>query len=428
MSIKEEKIQHYLNDICSLIKNKRVHNDVKIEISAHLKELETNYEKEGFSEEESINKALKNLGNSKSLGTKLNKVHKATIDFKLLIMTILLILFGFLSAYSFENSFPTGFWFTKPLIWHGLSIPIGTFIIRDLIFIILGLLFFCFFIFFDFRKLKKLSIIFYIFATAITFLLYLNPNSSPNFKHYSGFVLGPFNIFILPLVPILYLFALSHFYNKINWDKKLGNFIWLILTLAPLAFMLFITNSTELIIYYSLSTAVITFINCKSKKKICLLLILELIIFFIFNPNFFTILTTNPNWKFNSVAKILSSSKFIGSSNLKLVIGQSYPITNIIASYGYLLAIIVILALLYFTFRILKAAFLIQNNYGKSLAFAISIPMTIEILWSILMNLNLLPFVSLSAPFVTTGGESIVLNLIFIGLLINIYKARTLKN
>ncbi|MGL5616407.1 MAG: FtsW/RodA/SpoVE family cell cycle protein [Sarcina sp.] len=427
MSLKEEKIQHYLNDICSLVKNKRVHNDIKTEISSHLKELETNYEKEGFSEEESIDKALINLGNSKYLGTKLNKVHKATIDFKLLIMTILLVLFGFLSAYSFENSFPSG-WFSKPILWHGLAIPTGTFVVRDLIFVILGLIFFCFFLFFDFRKLKKLSIVFYVFATILTFLLYLYPNPSPNFKHYSGFVLGPFNMFILPLVPILYLFALSHFYNKINWNKKLGNFIWLILTLVPLTFMVFVTNSTELIIYYGLSTAVITFINSKSKKKIYLLLILELIIFFIFNPNFLTILTTNPNWQFNSVAKILLSSKFIGSSNLKLIIGQSYPITNIIATYGYLLATIIILALLYFIFRILKVGFLTENNYGKSLAFAISIPMTIEILWSILMNFNLLPFVSLSAPFITTGGESIILNLIFVGLLINIYKGRTLKS
>ena len=52
MSSKEEKVNRYLNNICSLIKNKRVHEEIKSEIRAHLEELEKGYEREGKRKDE----------------------------------------------------------------------------------------------------------------------------------------------------------------------------------------------------------------------------------------------------------------------------------------------------------------------------------------------------------------------------------------
>lgn len=36
MGIADDKINEYLNKVCSLIKNKDVHNDVKLELRDHL--------------------------------------------------------------------------------------------------------------------------------------------------------------------------------------------------------------------------------------------------------------------------------------------------------------------------------------------------------------------------------------------------------
>lgn len=110
------------------------------------------------------------------------------------------------------------------------------------------------------------------------------------------------------------------------------------------------------------------------------------------------------------------------------MLGQSYPITNVIYNYGWLVGIVIILCLLYFVWRMMRIAYMSKSNYGKSLGFIIATIISVEVVWSILMNLNILPFTSVSAAFVSTGGQSIVLNLFLVGLLINIYKGRQLHN
>lgn len=58
MSTLNNKINNYINNVCSFIKNKRVHEEIKLELQSHAQDLIDEYISYGITEEESINKAL----------------------------------------------------------------------------------------------------------------------------------------------------------------------------------------------------------------------------------------------------------------------------------------------------------------------------------------------------------------------------------
>ena len=95
-SIINRKVNSYVEEICGLIKNKRVHEGVKDEIISHIEELMKDYIDVGLSEDEAVDKAIKQMGSAEVVGKDLNKIHKAAPDWLLIGMTGTFILIGFL--------------------------------------------------------------------------------------------------------------------------------------------------------------------------------------------------------------------------------------------------------------------------------------------------------------------------------------------
>ncbi len=427
MELKEEKVNIYLNKVCSLIKNKRVHEEIKLEIKSHIEDLENQYKRKGIGEEEAMDLALKEMGSPINIGEKLNKVHKSKIDFKLIVCSFILLIFGILSAYSFENSFQAGTWGTINVVWHGIEIPSGIIVIRDLFFIGIGILFLIGGMFFDFRKIKRFSIGMYVLSIILCILVYFNQRGMEHPEPL--FVCGPINLYMLPMVAIVFLFAISGFYKKVNWNSHRNLWIAGIIGIFPLIFMRYTINSVIMFIYYAISLSIITYVNSKNKKYTIIVSIISIALFFITTLGLTIKMVYENSWNFQGVRTVLANSKLIGAGgSSKFMLGQGYPITNVIYNYGWLVGIVIILSLLYLLWRIIRIAYISKSNYGKSLGFVIATIISVEVIWSILMNLNVLPFASAATSIVNTGGQSIVLNLFLIGLLINIYKGKTITN
>ncbi|MFR5266602.1 permease prefix domain 1-containing protein [Clostridium sp.] len=401
MSSKEEKVNRYLNNICSLIKNKRVHEEIKSEIRAHLEELEKGYEREGKRKDEAADLAIKSLGNPKDIGKNLNKIHRAKVDFKLIITACFIIIFGFLGIATFSKG--------------QSSIMGNTYLMNNIIYMIVGVVFFIVGFLWDFRKMKKYSIFMYCITLIIEIWSYTRINIATRRMGSSDFMI---------LVPYISLFAISGLYIKINWKKNFNIAMAIILGLIPLGLMRLDMRSIPLYLGYSIVLITLIYFNSKNKIIILITGIIELIIFLGTN------LVTNKNiimsyFKLNNIfnkAKIIGAGTKFGDSSL----GLHYPIVNIIYNYGWLFGIVTILSLLYFTWRIIRVPFLVKSIYGKSISASISIIISVQIIWGILMNLNIVPFVQLSTIFMTYSGIEMILNLFLIGLLINIYKGRTI--
>ena len=93
-SIDNKMVDEYVNNVCGLVKNKKVHENIKEELLSHIEEIIEEAVADGKSEEEAINCALLQMGSFDIVGSSLNKVHKAAPDWILLLMTSVFIIFG----------------------------------------------------------------------------------------------------------------------------------------------------------------------------------------------------------------------------------------------------------------------------------------------------------------------------------------------
>lgn len=184
------------------------------------------------------------------------------------------------------------------------------------------------------------------------------------------------------------------------------------------------TNFILLYLCYSIALIVLIYLNSKNKLITIITGFLEVIIFVGTNMLMAKNTAIGPE-----ISNIINTSKFVGSGGTETggsLLGMNYPLLNIIYNYGWLFGIIAIMVLLYFVYRIMRIPYLAKSSYGKSIGFSISIIISVEIIWSILMNLNIVPFSHLSVIFISYSGVGMILNLFLIGLLLNIYKGRTI--
>ena len=89
------QIKEFLNTVCEQIKYKPIRNSISEELENHIEESKENYIRDGLEEKEAEEKAIVQMGNAEEIGKKLNKIHKPKLDWKLLIILIVLLGFGF---------------------------------------------------------------------------------------------------------------------------------------------------------------------------------------------------------------------------------------------------------------------------------------------------------------------------------------------
>ena len=85
---KNNKIEEYIETVCSLVKNKDVHSDLKLELEDHLETLKEEFISSGASEEKAADKAIAHMGEASIIGRQLNATHKAKLDLKILMPVI----------------------------------------------------------------------------------------------------------------------------------------------------------------------------------------------------------------------------------------------------------------------------------------------------------------------------------------------------
>lgn len=147
--IENMKVNEYINNVCKLIKNKKVHSEIKEELSGHINDIIEDYLEIGMSLDTATTKALNQMGNVETIGHDLNKAHKSNSDWLLLIMTSCLIFFGFLTTAFIQINTLTDRYYINPtnklLVILVFSIFLSLFILK-----------------LDYRDLKKYSFSIYI--------------------------------------------------------------------------------------------------------------------------------------------------------------------------------------------------------------------------------------------------------------------------
>lgn len=158
MTDQHDKIKRYLDEICSQVKAREVHTDLRDELGNHIREIMLDKEQEGLTQEEAAEYAIEQMGDPGAVGKSMHRLHRYRMHWGLIIGLISLAIVSLCLMWifttnvtddRFQNSYNIQFTYT-----------------------ILGIMFMSFFMFFDYRKWKRAAWWIYILLNT---MLMINP-------------------------------------------------------------------------------------------------------------------------------------------------------------------------------------------------------------------------------------------------------------
>ena len=436
------QIKEYLNEICEQIKYKPVRKEIAKEIEDHINDIKEDLKNNGEDEEKAEIKAISQMGNAKEIGKKLNKIHKPKLDWKLLIITLVLIFFGFIvSLKTINNIFETNE--LNYMTRYILVTLFGT---------ILGIVVY----FGNYKKVQKYSYLLYIIASGIiiyTFLFgYLSYMKIGN-RYISATTIA-IPLYIISFVGFLMEKSTKNFLEIKILNKliKVKDNLIKLLLLAMISIVLIgmLPSKASVIIltlnYLILLSAKMILTqknNIKTVLKIwgiALILGISFVICIlvfapyqveridaIFNPEKYAQdegwLALNRKMIINS-AQAFGEAEDMGNANVLLDEGDNYALVSVLAHYGWVISSAIVIAIILFSCKLILDAVKIKDEYGKLLIIGISTMFILESILNILMNFNLGIEADFSIPFISYGEINMIVNLAILGFLLSIYKRK----
>ena len=452
------QINEFLNSVCEQIKYKPIRNTIAEELKNHIEDKKEELIEMGQNEEEAEKNAVEQMGDAEIIGKQLNKVHRTRLDWKLLIILVVLLIFGFVISYIItENEHTEMMQYMK----EGVSKYITTnYMIKYACFVVLGfsigvIIYFC-----DYKKIKNKPLILYIIATVVIILAFLFGISVNGINFLR---IGNYSIRSNTIAVPLYMLAFIGFLENINEENKLTKLfkekniktnanvlILVVLSLISLLMLSLIPSLSSVIVlaitYLILATKKIVRESENKRKHLLILWGIPIIIGTVFilfevlaNPYVLDkfISVYNPEeyketegWRaLNRKEIIESAQKFGEAENMSDAIYLfdgfgSNEIISILAHFGWIPTVTLIIAVLSFSIKLVINSFKIKENYGSLIILGIGCMFILQSVFNILMNFNLIFDASFNLPFVTYGCGELVVNMMCLALIFAVYRKK----
>ena len=452
------QINEFLNSVCEQIKYKPIRNTIAEELKNHIEDKKEELIEMGQNEEEAEKNAVEQMGDAEIIGKQLNKVHRTRLDWKLLIILVVLLIFGFVISYVItENENTEMMQYMK----EGVSEYITTnYMIKYVCFVGVGfaigiIIYFC-----DYKKIKNKSLILYIIATVVIILAFLFGISVNGINFLR---IGNYSIRSNTIAVPLYMLAFIGFLENINEENKLTKLfkekniktnanvlILVVLSLISLLMLSLIPSLSSVIVlaitYLILATKKIVRESENKRKHLLILWGIPIIIGTVFilfevleNPYVLDkfISVYNPEeyketegWRaLNRKEIIESAQKFGEAENMSDAIYLfdgfgSNEIISILAHFGWIPTVTLIIAVLSFSIKLVINSFKIKENYGSLIILGIGCMFILQSVFNILMNFNLIFDASFNLPFVTYGCGELVVNMMCLALIFAVYRKK----
>lgn len=452
------QINEFLNSVCEQIKYKPIRNTIAEELKDHIEDKKEELIEMGQNEEEAEKNAVEQMGDAEIIGKQLNKVHRTRLDWKLLIILVVLLIFGFVISYIItENEHTEMMQYMK----EGVSEYITTnYMIKYACFVVLGfsigvIIYFC-----DYKKIKNKPLILYIIATVVIILAFLFGISvnGINFLRIGNYSIRS-NTIAIPL----YILAFIGFLENINEENKLtklfkeknikinSNVLKLVvLSLISLLMLSLIPSSSSVIVlaitYLILATKKVVSESENKRKQLLMLwgipiIVGTVVVLFevlanpyvldkfisVYNPEEYK---EKEGWRaLNRKEIIESAQKFGEAENMSDAIylfdgfGNN-EIISILAHFGWIPTVTLIIAVLAFSIKLVINSFKIKEKYGSLIILGIGCMFILQSIFNVLMNFNLLFDASFNLPFVTYGCGELVVNMMCLALIFAVYRKK----
>ena len=356
------------------------------------------------------------------------------------IVVIALAIFSFLPVYSASSNFGANLIFSN-IIKHVSIIFIGIMIMYSTHL-------------FDYKYFKGLSLI---VLPLVIFLLFFasfqgNVIDGANANRWLNIPILDISFQPSTLASIFLLIYLSNFLSK-EKNKNLSltkTFLLMWLPIIVVVGLILPSNFSTALLIFIMSTMIIFIAGYKLKHlTVLFFLFIFLISSFLLAVNKFPDIIPNrvdtwtnrienfvnndiddtSNYQINRAKAAIANGKIFGvgagKSSMKYVLPQSTSdfIFSIIAEeYGIIVSLIILLLYVVLLFRIIITSYRSVTKFGQLVSIAVGIPVVFQAFTNMAVAVQLIPVTGQPLPLVSTGGTSIWITFLAMGILLSVSK------
>ena len=356
------------------------------------------------------------------------------------IVVIALAIFSFLPVYSASSNFGANLIFSN-IIKHISIIFIGIMIMYSTHLV-------------EYKYFKGLSLI---ILPLVIFLLFFasfqgNVIDGANANRWLNIPILKISFQPSTLASIFLLIYLSNFLSK-EKNKSLSfikTFLLMWLPIILIVALVLPSNFSTALLIFIMSTMIIFIAGYKLKHLATLFFLFVLLLSsFLFAVNKFPEIIPNrvdtwtnrienfvkndlddtSNYQINRAKAAIANGKIFGvgagKSSMKYILPQSTSdfIYSIIAEeYGTIVAFIILLLYIVLLFRIIIISYKSQTKFGQLVSIAVGIPVVFQAFTNMAVAVQLIPVTGQPLPLVSTGGTSIWITFLAMGILLSVSK------
>ena len=368
----------------------------------------------------------------------MSAIKKIGGDKAIWIVVIALAIFSFLPVYSASSNFGVNLIFSN-IIKHVSIIFIGIMIMYSTHLL-------------DYKYFKGLSLI---VLPLVIFLLCFasfqgNVIDGANANRWLNIPILDISFQPSTLASIFLLIYLSNFLSK-EKNKNLSltkTFLLMWLPIILVVGLILPSNFSTALLIFIMSTMIIFIAGYKLKHlTVLFLLFIFLISSFLYAVNKFPDIIPNrvdtwtnrienfvnndiddtSNYQINRAKAAIANGKIFGvgagKSSMKYVLPQSTSdfIFSIIAEeYGIIVSIIILLLYVVLLFRIIITSYRSETKFGQLVSVAVGIPVVFQAFTNMAVAVQLIPVTGQPLPLVSTGGTSIWITFLAMGILLSV--------
>ena len=370
----------------------------------------------------------------------MSAIKKIGGDKAIWIVVIALAIFSFLPVYSASSNFGANLIFSN-IIKHVSIIFIGIMIMYSTHLL-------------DYKYFKGLSLI---VLPLVIFLLFFasfqgNVIDGANANRWLNIPILDISFQPSTLASIFLLIYLSNFLSK-EKNKNLSltkTFLLMWLPIILVVGLILPSNFSTALLIFIMSTMIIFIAGYKLKHlTVLFFLFIFLISSFLLAVNKFPDIIPNrvdtwtnrienfvnndiddtSNYQINRAKAAIANGKIFGvgagKSSMKYVLPQSTSdfIFSIIAEeYGIIVSLIILLLYVVLLFRIIITSYRSETKFGQLVSIAVGIPVVFQAFTNMAVAVQLIPVTGQPLPLVSTGGTSIWITFLAMGILLSVSK------
>jgi rod shape determining protein RodA len=423
-------VRAYLDAVCSEIKSREVHADIREELLSHLEEMVESRMGAGGEEEACIVEALANMGDAASIGKQFHSVHKPRTEWSLIASVIAFLAVGMVALYGIGISQSDRYLNGSDLLYQKVvAIAVG---------LIAGAAVF----FWDVRKMKRYSYHLYVFLLAMLILatqFKVQVNGLPMLPIPFS---GGWSLNVSAYVPALLVLAIAGIFTDWDWRRPFALLRALGLLLLPC--VIYMTGYMMLYLtVYLIGFFVLMIVTRAPWWKVLVSVTFPLTLWalkMLTQPHLIErwrafvapedYIETAGYQLYHSIAAMKSAGWWgqgLGST-LSTVpeISKDFIFSYLVFSLGWIAGISFFLLVVFFTVRLFGAAGQIRDRYGFLVMTGLVSVFTYQFFWNILMTMGIVPLSAAQLPFISHDGAFTVLQMLLLGVALNIYRRKDL--